>query len=406
MFKASRSEIKQEFLEGSAIAPDVFDTAIEIVPDIVIDDVTREVLGTPIADLLGYRYTRFTDQAKPNLLAAVFQQETGEAWQLKIFGDTRDGNKSGQYLAPKGIGDKGYFPPIPDRIAKAVAQSHNLPAPGKDKTFWEWFKNHPEIPLALTEGGKKALSVVSLNQAAISLYGCQCGAKNKDEKGIDKPLFLIPELQPYVKGRRVNIAFDRDSKPSTIKKVETATYRLAIAIQKAGGRPYIATWNPTDGKGIDDLHAKKGREYALEILDNAIPFDTWKGKNKRDISDIVNISLNQQFLTLEDLKIPDNAQLICIKSGKGTGKTEVLRAIAERASSQGIAVLPIGHRVKLLSELCQRLGIDYRTDKSETKSYLGYALCFNSLHSQANPPFKPENWHGAYIFLDEIEQSL
>ncbi|MFM6899226.1 MAG: hypothetical protein ACKPKF_18755, partial [Microcystis panniformis] len=52
------------------------------------------------------------------------------------------------------------------------------------------------------------------------------------------------------------------------------------------------------------------------------------------------------------------------------------------------------------------MGIDYRTDKSETKSYLGYALCFNSLHSQANPPFKPENWYGSYIFLDEIEQSL
>ncbi|MFM7883006.1 MAG: DUF3854 domain-containing protein, partial [Microcystis panniformis] len=187
MFKASRSEIKQEFLEGSAIAPDVFDTAIEIVPDIVIDDVTREVLGTPIADLLGYRYTRFTDQAKPNLLAAVFQQETGEAWQLKIFGDAWDGKKSGQYLAPKGIGDKGYFPPIPDRIAKAVAQSHNLTPPGKDEPFWEWFLDHPEIPLTLTEGGKKALSVVSLDQPAISLYGCQCGAKNKDENGIDKP---------------------------------------------------------------------------------------------------------------------------------------------------------------------------------------------------------------------------
>ena len=414
MLKASHADIKREFTEKSAIAPDVFGTAIEIIPDITIDDVTREVLGTPIADLLGYRYTRFTDQAKPNLLAAVFTQCTGEAWQLKIFGDTRDGKKSGQYLAPKGIGDKAYFPPIPDRIAKAVAtrslreiaKSHNLPAPGKDETFWEWFLDHPEIPLNLTEGGKKALSVVSLDQPAISLYGCQCGAKSKDEKGRDKPLFLLPELQPYVKGRRVNIAFDRDSKPSTIKKVESGISKLAIAIKKAGGRPYVATWDPTDGKGIDDLHAQKGREYALEILDNAIPFDTWKGKNKRDISDISDISLNQQFLTLEDLKIPDTAQIICIKSGKGTGKTEVLRAIAEKASSQGIAVLPIGHRVKLLSELCQRLGIDYRTDKSETKSYLGYALCFNSLHSQANPPFKPENWHGAYIFLDEIEQSL
>ena len=406
MFKASRSEIRQEILEGSAIALDVFDTAIEIIPDILIDDVTREVLGTPIADLLGYRYTRFTDQAKPNLLAAVFRQETGEAWQLKIFGDTRDGKKSGQYLAPKGIGDKAYFSPVPDRIARAIAQSHNLTPPGKDETFWEWFLDHPEIPLALTEGGKKALSVVSLNQPAISLYGCQCGAKNKDENGIDKPLFLLPELQLYVKGRRVNIAFDRDLKPSTIKKVESGIYKLAIAIKKAGGHPHVAVWDPKNGKGIDDIHARKGREYALEILDNAIPFDTWEGKNKRDISDITDVTLNQQFLTLQDLKIPDNAQLICIKSGKGTGKTEVLKAIADQASKEGIAVLPIGHRVKLLSELCQRLGIDYRTDKSDTKSYLGYALCFNSLHSQANPPFKPENWHGAYIFLDEIEQSL
>ena len=405
MLKASHADIKREFTEKSAIAPDVFGTAIEIIPDILIDDVTCEVLGTPIADLLGYRYTRFTDQAKPNLLAAVFSQETGEAWQLKIFGEG-NGKKSGQYLAPKGIGDKAYFSPIPDRIAKAIAQSHNLPAPGENETFWEWFLNHPEIPLTLTEGGKKALSVVSLDQPAISLYGCQCGAKSKDEKGRDKPLFLLPELQPYVKGRRVNIAFDRDSKPLTIKKVESGIYKLAIAIKKANGHPHVATWDPTDGKGIDDIHARKGREYALEILDNAISFDTWKGKNKRDISDIVDISLNQQFLTLEDLKIPENAQIICIKSGKGTGKTEVLRAIAEQASREGIAVLPIGHRVKLLSELCQRLGIDYRTDKSETKGYLGYALCFNSLHSQANPPFKPENWHGSYILLDEIEQSL
>jgi len=55
MLKASHlNEIRREFLEGSAIAPDVFDTAIEIVPDIVIDDVTREVVETPIADLLGH----------------------------------------------------------------------------------------------------------------------------------------------------------------------------------------------------------------------------------------------------------------------------------------------------------------------------------------------------------------
>jgi len=37
MLKASHTDIKREFTEGSAIAPDVFDTAVTIIPDILID---------------------------------------------------------------------------------------------------------------------------------------------------------------------------------------------------------------------------------------------------------------------------------------------------------------------------------------------------------------------------------
>jgi hypothetical protein len=406
MLKASHTDIKREFTEGSAIAPDVFDTAVTIIPDILIDDVTREVVETPIADLLGYRYTRFTDQAKPNLLAAVFSQETGEAWQLKIFGDTRDGKKSGQYLAPKGIGDKAYFPPIPDRIAKAIAQSHNLPAPGENETFWEWFKNHPEIPLTLTEGGKKALSVVSLDQPAISLYGCQCGAKSKDEKGRDKPLFLLPELEPFVKGRRVNIAFDRDSKPSTIKKVESGIYRLAIAIKKAGGRPYVATWDPKNGKGIDDVHVRKGREYALEILDNAIPFDTWKidwDKWLKFHTFTAKEKVNQQYLSIDP---PNQGEILIINSPTNTGKSTLLKKWSkEDFADKGI--IRIGNRNSLELQFCNESDFRHlQTDSLLSDTLLSdpkkrVSFCFPSMiHTNSG------HWEDTIIYGDEVDGTI
>ena len=406
MLKPSYAGIKKEFTEGSAIATDVFDTAIEIIPDILIDDVTCEVLGTPIADLLGYRYTRFTDQAKPNLLAAVFRQETGEAWQLKIFGDSRDGKKSGQYLAPKGIGDKGYFPPIPDRIAKAIAQSHNLPAPGKDETFWEWFLNHPEIPLTLTEGGKKALSVVSLHQPAISLYGCQCGAKSKDEKGTDKPLFLLPELQPYVKGRKVAIAFDRDSKPSTIKKVKSGIYRLAIAIKKAGGRPYVATWDPKNGKGIDDVHVRKGRDFTLEILDNAIPFDTWKidwDKWLKFHTFTAKEKVNQQFLEIDP---PKQGEILIINSPTNTGKSTLLKKWSKEDFAD-LGIIRIGNRNSLELQFCNESDFRHlQTDSLLSDTLLSdpkkrVSFCFPSLSHTSS-----KHWENTVIYGDEIDGTI
>ena len=405
MLKPSYADIKREFTEGSAIAPDVFDAAIEIVPDILIDDVTREVLGTPIADLLGYRYTRFTDQAKPNLLAAVFSQETGEAWQLKIFGEG-NGKKSGQYLAPKGIGDKSYFSPIPDRIAKAIAQSHNLPAPGENETFWEWFKNHPEIPLTLTEGGKKALSIISLDQPAISLYGCQCGAKSKDEKGRDKPLFLLPELQPYVKGRRVNIAFDRDSKPSTIKKVEAGIYKLAIAIKKAGGRPYVATWDPTDGKGIDDIHARKGRDFVLEILDNAIPFDTWKidwDKWQKFHTFTAKEKINQQYI---DINPPKKGEILIINSPTNTGKSTLLKKWAKNDFAE-LGIIRIGNRNSLELQFCNESDFYHLQSEKELSDTLlsnpkkRVSFCFPSLIYTNS-----DHWENTVIYGDEIDGTI
>ena len=64
--------IIEEFCQESAIAQDVFDCAVSLVPDIEIDQITKEVTGTPLYDLLDWKYKRFGHQAQPNLIGAFF----------------------------------------------------------------------------------------------------------------------------------------------------------------------------------------------------------------------------------------------------------------------------------------------------------------------------------------------
>jgi hypothetical protein len=124
------ARICQEFTGQSAIAPDVFAANVRIVPDLEFDPINREVLSTPIADELGFRYIRFGKKAKENETAALFLNEDGSVWQAKIFGPDSQawldayqsqGKRTGQYMAPRGNGDTVYFANIPDRIARKIA---------------------------------------------------------------------------------------------------------------------------------------------------------------------------------------------------------------------------------------------------------------------------------------------
>jgi hypothetical protein len=112
--------------EFAGISPEVLAANVRIVADIEIDPVTQEVVSTPIADAMGWTYTRFGHQAKPSQTAALFIQEDGSIWQAKVFGLDGHGKRSGQYFAPKGIGDVPYLPTVPPAMACELALSHGL----------------------------------------------------------------------------------------------------------------------------------------------------------------------------------------------------------------------------------------------------------------------------------------
>ena len=125
------------------------------------------------------------------MYAAFLRNEDGSLWQAIL--SIPNGSKPYSYIAPKGNGDRVFFPPIPETIRQKISRKFNIEVPVTG-SFWEWLKAHPEVPRIVTEGGKKALSALSLGYPTLALYGCNCG-RNYDESEDDS--YLKEDLLPF-----------------------------------------------------------------------------------------------------------------------------------------------------------------------------------------------------------------
>ncbi|ABB58662.1 plasmid replication protein, CyRepA1 family [Synechococcus elongatus] len=392
------TQLQQEFCQSSAIALSLFQRAIALVPDLEIDPVTHEVIGTPIADALGWQFTRFGLQARANQTAAIFVQESNEVWQAKIFGG-ESGKRSGSYLAPKGIGNRAYLPPVDPETRSQLG----APAEG---SFWDWVESTPSIPIVPTEGGKKSLSALSAGSVAIALYGCDCG------NSPDLTRFLVP-------GREVIIAFDQDAKAKTRARVNRSIARLARRAIAAGCSVRIALWDPALGKGLDDLIAAHGVEQWQQVLAAAPSFEQWQ---RRRISGAIlqklRFPLGNYQPTLQ-VSVPDLSTSVALEnipqtgivgmiSGKGTGKTKLLTRLVDCLER----VLAPGHRESLQRGLGRRLGLDYLhdTDRAEGRKLGGngeptyrLSLCWDSLLAI---PLKDYPAGSYDLVIDEADQGF
>jgi hypothetical protein len=405
--KNFQERIAQECIQGSGITPALFNTAIAFVRDCVGSD--GGDFESPLTELLEWPYIRFGHQARQASEGAVFRNEDGSAWQIKLDHPRID--KKGKvikYETPIGNGSKPYLPPVNRETRRAIAERYNVELPLASTSFWNWVAEHPEIPIVITEGAKKALSLLSQGYVAIALCGVDGGARSKDSDGNRCKPYLIPGLTRFTtKGRKIILAFDQDVEAKTRLRVDRAMIRLAALLGKEGCEVSIAFWDGRLGKGIDDLIVNQGVSAWHEAYQKALFFQEWLAHRKllNQLTYSVDLLVHAPDLSLITLNSLPDQGIVAIRSPKGTGKTKFISQQVQDADK----VLVATHRICLGRNLCDRLGVHWRSDLDKANGEFihggGYTLrvgfCVDSLLA-----IDPAKFKECVLVIDEVTQVL
>jgi hypothetical protein len=424
---------KKEWLD-SAVHPSIIslnveslsgDEAIERLTENAIESIGKDqkvphsyqYTTSPVAKILN----RYKDMSSEGWWASGINILTGEDSQWGCFKPDRprvsqDKGKPIKYEHPAKTPTEIFALRVSYGIGLKIAEKQGLKdeylarvgdnsLDSEDREFWQWVRENPSITLLITEGAKKAGSLLTAGYAAIALPGIYSGYRQLKDchgKAIDLP-YLIPQLLPFCGGgREVVFCFDQDSNPKTVKNVRTAIDRTGKLLGYKGCKVSVARWDKSH-KGIDDFIAAKGEDELDRVYQERISLDQFKIENFAALTP--DLTINERYIS-QSLEVPESAKIIGVKAPKGSGKTEWIAAKIEPLLAKGDRVLVLTHRVQLGLELSSRFGVNYRSElaKSEDGSLLGYVLCIDSLHGKANPRFNPNDWETTTIIVDECEQ--
>jgi hypothetical protein len=417
-------ELNVESLEGDAALERLTENAIEKIGKDQKVPHSYQYATSPVAKILN----SYKDMSSEGWWSSGINILTGEPSQWGCYKPdkpriSQEKLKPIKYEHPAKTPTEIFTLKVSDKIWQAIAKKQGiapyclLPTKNTDTpplyknlsdtpgvTFWQWVLDNPSIPLLITEGAKKAGSLLSAGYVAIALPGIFNGYRQDKEWGnvIGLP-YLIPQLMPFCGGgREVCFAFDQDTKPKTVKNVRRAIEKTGKLLIYKGCKVSVARWSPY-WKGCDDFIASQGEDELDRVYQERISLDQYKIENFSALTP--DLKINERYIP-KSLEIPENAKIIGIKAPKGTGKTEFIAAKIKEAKARGQKVLVITHRVQLGKELSRRFGINYRSElvKKEDGSLLGYVLCVDSLHPKATPKFNPLDWEGVTIIIDECEQ--
>ncbi|MDJ0573131.1 MAG: DUF3854 domain-containing protein, partial [Pleurocapsa sp. MO_192.B19] len=289
----------------------------------------------------------------------------------------------------------------PEEIAEGIEDNAEC------RWFWQAIAKNPTVPISLTEGGKKCLSLLSQGRCAIAVTSITTW---RAERGSNK---LHPWLSLFAPNRRFYLTFDQDIKPKTIRAVNGQCIRLGAALIKAGAsRVKRISWSGA-AKGIDDfilkLHQKYGERSCQKILRKCY-------QNARDYRRFNQSSrlpghiktVNKQYLSANDLSEAAGFKILVVQSAKGTGKTNVLSDLVASDRFTGTPTINLSHLERLARELGNRLDLPYRTEENTTslRNSLGYSLCIDSFSPLNSIPFHAQQWSDAGLAIDEFTQVL
>lgn len=198
-----------------------------------------------------------------------------------------------KYIGAVGELPRAYCPNVPESVWAVIAARYGVEKNGNN--FWEWILDHPEIPVIITEGEKKAFSGLAAGYAVLSLPGIDSGYKSSSDNddGSEGKLSLIPDLQAIAtEGRTIYIAFDRDSNPKTVKRVQKARQKLARLFDELGCETRSIKWDKPY-KGLDDFIFGAGQESldrAIESAQNLTPKIEANGGEKESVPSALEMS--------------------------------------------------------------------------------------------------------------------
>ena len=328
---------------------------------------------------------------------------------------TGTGGKPIKYESPPKTPNRVTYFRVPLSIWSQVASRYGikryhsplalrLSARTQPVNFWSWVKDTPSIPVLLTEGEKKAGSLLSQGYAAVSLPGIWGGRAKSEEKELHPD--LLPLAQP---GRTFIILFDYDQKQSTREAVYQATLATGKAIEEAGCNCKVALL-PGPEKGVDDFITARGDSAAghlSRIINNAHFLEAYKWIGNPNDDELIKYAPDDALCIpyLPDSKVIDldTPGLMGIKSEMATGKTSLVKG--HRSCNPDQRFLVIGHRITLLRELSG-------AEKLNTNLYLDLAQSrldkVNALSITVDSLYKLKTAGNKYdcIFLDEARQVM
>jgi hypothetical protein len=324
-----------------------------------------------------------------------------------------DQGKLIKYEHPPKTSTRTFFLRTPLSTWRQVAERYKLALPepveiseeGEALGFWPWVIQN-QLPIVVTEGCKKAASLLSAGYAAIALPGINSGYRSQGGTEPRLRRQLVDDLQPFVNARcPFYICFDHDTKPKTVRAVNGAIATFGGLLSDAGSEVKVITWQQPE-KGVDDLIAAQGAKAFDIAYDTALSLEQWQYRQYSSLTYPVSLQLNQRYLG--ELNIPSRAQIIGIKAPKGTGKTESISQIVAKELEAGRWVLVLTHRVQLGEALCNRFSVPYVTHIGSTPEgkIFGYGLCVDSLHPKSQARFSAEGWKNGTLVIDECEQVL
>ncbi|OIP78243.1 MAG: hypothetical protein AUK48_02095 [Oscillatoriales cyanobacterium CG2_30_44_21] len=197
------------------------------------------------------------------------------------------------------------FLKVPDPIWEQIATKWAVPILPEEyaQGFWQWVLDNPRLPILITEGAKKAASLLTHGYAAISIAGVTNGQ-------------YLGELNPYIApfcplSRRVYLAYDADlhSKPNVRKELD----RLGRLIAASGSIPNVMLWEEDKAKGIDDYISEFGAEELDKIYSNSLTFEAYRRQEKdREKNEPEEIETEQHFNQIAIATIYKNQRYICL----------------------------------------------------------------------------------------------